>query len=80
MLCSHLELCNKIFRHFLQQTDGRFVLTKEHQLQVQITLQEQALGNQAHPHYATQRAGGLIFVLTITRHRRYRGEVQQRLK
>jgi len=29
---SHLELRNKVFRHFLQQIDVRFLLTEEHQL------------------------------------------------
>lgn len=71
---SHLELRNKVFRHFLQQINGRLVLTEEHQLQIQVPLQKQALGNQAHPHYATQRACGLIFVLAIKRHSREEGQ------
>lgn len=37
--CSHLQLRNKVFRHFFQQTNGRLVLTEEHQLQVQVSLQ-----------------------------------------
>lgn len=51
---THLELHSQVVCHVLQQGDGGFVLTQKHQLQVQVPLQQQALGHQAHPHHPTQ--------------------------
>lgn len=63
--CTHLELCHQIFRHFLQQTDGWFLLAKEHQLQVQVPFQQQPFSHQTHPHHAPQRPCGLILMFTV---------------
>lgn len=62
--CSYLELQNEVIGNFLQQRAGRLFLAKKHQLKVEVPLQQQALGNQAHPHHAPQRARGLVLWLT----------------
>lgn len=56
----YLELHNEVLSHFFEQHGCWFVLTEQHQLQIQIPLQQQAFGHQAHPHHTTQGACGLL--------------------
>lgn len=63
---THLELHSQVVCHVLQQGDGGFVLTQKHQLQVQVPLQQQALGHQAYPHHPTQGPCGLFRRLGLT--------------
>ena len=50
----HLYLCGQVLTDRVQQRLGGLVFTHEDQLQVHVVLDEQALGHQADPQYATQ--------------------------
>jgi len=59
-VASHLELHCQVVGHLPQEPGGGLVFAEQHQLQVEVPLQQEALGHQPHPHDAPQGARGLV--------------------
>lgn len=62
---THRKLFRQVVRHPLQQGAGGLLGTQHHQVDVQIPMQEQPLGQHAHAHHALHRPGSSRGVLLL---------------
>lgn len=60
---THSELDGQVVSHFVQEGSCGFLLTQQHQLQVQVPLEQEALCHKANAHYTPQGSGHMLRLL-----------------